>query len=278
MSPARRAWRRWPPACSTTWATPSTASTSPPASSPTGSASSASPGWPGPPSSCASTPRTCPPSSPGIPGASSSRPTSSPCRTSCVEERDALLKEMQSLSRERRAHQVHRQHAAEARALRGRGGAGGRARSSSTRPCACTPSPSSGWASASSATTPTCRLIFVDRHKLLQILLNLLSNARHALMDSAQEDKRLTIRVQPLAGRRAAAHRGDGQRRGHRRGEPGAPVHAGLHHQEDGPRLRPAHQRPGRQGDERAGSPATSPGPGQGATFTLELPMKSESA
>jgi signal transduction histidine kinase len=35
----------------------------------------------------------------------------------------------------------------------------------------------------------------VDRHQLLQILINLLSNARHALMESQQEDKRLTIRV-----------------------------------------------------------------------------------
>jgi signal transduction histidine kinase len=37
--------------------------------------------------------------------------------------------------------------------------------------------------------------ILVDRHKLLQILLNLLSNARHALLDSGHADKRLTIRV-----------------------------------------------------------------------------------
>jgi signal transduction histidine kinase len=37
--------------------------------------------------------------------------------------------------------------------------------------------------------------IMVDRHKLLQILLNLLSNARHALVESGTGDKRLTIRV-----------------------------------------------------------------------------------
>jgi C4-dicarboxylate-specific signal transduction histidine kinase len=37
--------------------------------------------------------------------------------------------------------------------------------------------------------------IYVDRHKLLQILINLLSNARHALMDSAKQDKRLGIHV-----------------------------------------------------------------------------------
>ncbi len=36
-----------------------------------------------------------------------------------------------------------------------------------------------------------------DRHQLLQILLNLLSNARHALRDSDRPDKRLTLRVRP---------------------------------------------------------------------------------
>jgi signal transduction histidine kinase len=37
--------------------------------------------------------------------------------------------------------------------------------------------------------------IVVDRHKLLQILLNLISNARHSLVESHKSDKRLTIRV-----------------------------------------------------------------------------------
>jgi PAS domain S-box-containing protein len=36
----------------------------------------------------------------------------------------------------------------------------------------------------------------LDRHKLLQILVNLLSNARHALMESATLDKQLHIRTQ----------------------------------------------------------------------------------
>jgi PAS domain S-box-containing protein len=39
--------------------------------------------------------------------------------------------------------------------------------------------------------------IVVDRHKLLQILINLLSNARHALADSGRPDRLLTIRVRP---------------------------------------------------------------------------------
>jgi PAS domain S-box-containing protein len=44
--------------------------------------------------------------------------------------------------------------------------------------------------------------VYVDRHKLLQILVNLLSNAKQALVDSAQQDKRLGIDVrrEPEAG------------------------------------------------------------------------------
>ena len=37
--------------------------------------------------------------------------------------------------------------------------------------------------------------VLVDRHKLLQILFNLLSNARHALQESGRTDKRLTLRI-----------------------------------------------------------------------------------
>jgi len=37
--------------------------------------------------------------------------------------------------------------------------------------------------------------VWVDRHKLLQILVNLLGNARHALVESGREDKLLTLRV-----------------------------------------------------------------------------------
>ncbi|HLL01206.1 MAG TPA: ATP-binding protein [Myxococcaceae bacterium] len=43
-------------------------------------------------------------------------------------------------------------------------------------------------------------VLLVDRHKLLQILLNLLSNARQALEDSEREDRRLTVRIKPDAG------------------------------------------------------------------------------
>jgi hypothetical protein len=40
--------------------------------------------------------------------------------------------------------------------------------------------------------------ILLDRHKLLQILLNLLSNARHALLDGERAHKRITIRLKAM--------------------------------------------------------------------------------
>ncbi len=42
--------------------------------------------------------------------------------------------------------------------------------------------------------------IQADRHKLLQILVNLLTNARHALVESSRQDRRLTIRVRLAPG------------------------------------------------------------------------------
>jgi two-component system, LuxR family, sensor kinase FixL len=120
-------------------------------------------------------------------------------------------------------------------------------------------------------------LIFVDRHKLLQILINLLSNARHALVDSAQEDKCLTIHVQRAAGgeqlRIDVTDNGVGiaaenaarlftqgfttKKTGH-----GFGLHISA-----------------LAAEEMKGKlSCTSPGPGKGATFTLELPVKGEGA
>src|SRR5262249_26852647 len=42
--------------------------------------------------------------------------------------------------------------------------------------------------------------VMLDRHKLLQILGNLLANARHALRDQTQGQRTLTVRVHALEG------------------------------------------------------------------------------
>jgi signal transduction histidine kinase len=114
--------------------------------------------------------------------------------------------------------------------------------------------------------------IEVDRHKLLQILLNLLSNARHALVASERPDRRLTVRVGLSAGgerlRIEVEDNGVGiapenlkrlfsqgfttKKNGH-----GFGLHiSALAAQELHGRLS-----------------AVSAGPGHGATFTIELPL-----
>jgi two-component system sensor kinase FixL len=44
--------------------------------------------------------------------------------------------------------------------------------------------------------------VLVDRHRLLQILVNLLSNARHALLESGRHDKQLTLSISAQPGER----------------------------------------------------------------------------
>ncbi len=118
--------------------------------------------------------------------------------------------------------------------------------------------------------------LLVDRHKLLQILINLLSNARHALLESAREDKQLTLRVEPVAGERlriAVADNGVGI----------APEHL--------PRLFTQGFTTKAQGhgfglhisalaaSEMGGAlTCASGGPGLGATFQLELPPTPQEA
>ncbi|MBN1208397.1 MAG: PAS domain S-box protein [Myxococcaceae bacterium] len=113
--------------------------------------------------------------------------------------------------------------------------------------------------------------IQVDRHKLLQILINLLSNARHALADGPNEDKRLRIYVRPAP-------------------EQGRML---IQVEDNGVGISPEHlPRMFTQGfttkkeghgfglhisalaatEMQGRLSCTSAGPGQGATFTLELP------
>jgi two-component system sensor kinase FixL len=112
--------------------------------------------------------------------------------------------------------------------------------------------------------------VMVDRHKLLQILVNLLSNARHALLDSGRPDKQLTLRVEQAGERLRIAVKDNGvgiapenlqrlftqgfttKKDGH-----GFGLHiSALSAEELGGSLQ-----------------CESEGPGQGATFTLELPV-----
>jgi signal transduction histidine kinase len=115
--------------------------------------------------------------------------------------------------------------------------------------------------------------LLVDRHKLLQILLNLLSNARHALEASQREDKRLTLRIRPARGAQrlllevedngvgiAPEHRSRVFTQGFTTKKTGHGF--GLHSS-------------ALAATEMEGQlSCTSPGPGQGATFTLELPLR----
>jgi len=117
--------------------------------------------------------------------------------------------------------------------------------------------------------------ILVDRHKLLQILVNLLSNARHALAETPQPDKQVEIHVRlaPESKRLVleVADNGMGispeslsrmftqgfttKKTGH-----GFGLHISA---------LAATEMQGRLS-------CSSPGPGQGATFTLELPLEAE--
>ncbi|HEX5745370.1 MAG TPA: ATP-binding protein [Archangium sp.] len=116
--------------------------------------------------------------------------------------------------------------------------------------------------------------ILLDRHKLLQIILNLLSNARHALIDSGRPDKRITIRVAPAPDDRLRIQVADNglgipaenlgrlfsqgfttRKNGH-----GFGLHISA-----------------LSAIEMAGSlTCESDGEGKGATFTVELPMQCE--
>jgi C4-dicarboxylate-specific signal transduction histidine kinase len=116
----------------------------------------------------------------------------------------------------------------------------------------------------------------VDRHKALQILVNLLSNAKHAVDDSGREDKRVTVKIQNNGGHfvkisvedngvgiapenlsRIFAHGFTTKKTGH-----GFGLHSGaLTATELGGTLR-----------------AHSDGPGTGAKFTLELPITAPAA
>ncbi|HEX5750317.1 MAG TPA: ATP-binding protein [Archangium sp.] len=119
--------------------------------------------------------------------------------------------------------------------------------------------------------------IFVDRHKLLQILINLLSNARHALVDSRQADKCLRIHVQRTS---------EAERLRIEVKDNGVGIAAenlarmftqGFTTKKDGHGFG-LHISALAAEEMKGKLSCTSPGPGHGATFTLDLPVKVEAA
>ncbi|MFO1477400.1 MAG: ATP-binding protein [Verrucomicrobiota bacterium] len=112
--------------------------------------------------------------------------------------------------------------------------------------------------------------ITVDRHKVLQILLNLASNARHACLESERPDKRVTVTIEHTDDRVRVSIQDNGigiapenlQRifnhgfTTKKKGGHGFGLHSGS-----------------LAAKEMGGSlTAQSAGPGRGAVFTLELP------
>ncbi|HEY9173920.1 MAG TPA: ATP-binding protein, partial [Verrucomicrobiae bacterium] len=117
--------------------------------------------------------------------------------------------------------------------------------------------------------------ILVERHKVLQILVNLIRNAKYACDESGRKDKRMTVSVTRVEGRVqiAVADNGVGIAPQNmprlfqhgfttRKGGHGFGLHNAALAARD------------LAGDLRA----HSDGPGQGATFTLELPLSTDRA
>jgi signal transduction histidine kinase len=118
--------------------------------------------------------------------------------------------------------------------------------------------------------------VLVDRHKLLQILLNLLSNARHALLDSGHADKRLTIRVSQSSDEQLSIQVSDN-------GVGISPetlarlFTQGFTTKKDGHGFG-LHISALAAAEMSAHLSCASEGRGQGATFSLELPIQPEGA
>ena len=83
--------------------------------------------------------------------------------------------------------------------------------------------------------------ITVDKHKVLQILVNLVRNAKYACDDSGRSDKLITLRIEGTDDR--SAHLRHRQRYRHPRGEHAAAVQPRLHDAQIRARFRPAQRR-----------------------------------
>ncbi|HYO67702.1 MAG TPA: ATP-binding protein, partial [Archangium sp.] len=116
--------------------------------------------------------------------------------------------------------------------------------------------------------------VWVDRHKLLQILFNLVSNARHAMLESGRPDKQLTLRMGLGTAGRLRIEVADN-------GVGIAPealprlFSQGFTTKKDGHGFG-LHLSALAAAEMHGSLSCTSAGVGQGATFILELPIGSE--
>ncbi|WNG51391.1 PAS domain-containing protein [Archangium minus] len=118
--------------------------------------------------------------------------------------------------------------------------------------------------------------VWVDRHKLFQILLNLLSNARHAMQESGRADPCLTIRVEPGGEGRLRISVVDNGVGIAPENLPRLFTH-GFTTKKDGHGF--GLHTSALAAEELGGVlSCESPGRGQGATFTLELPLQTLAA
>ena len=91
--------------------------------------------------------------------------------------------------------------------------------------------------------------ILVEKHKVLQILVNLIRNAKHACDDSGESDKQITLRVAKETNSvKISVSR---QRRWHSRGKHDPGFQPWIHHQKKRPWFRPSQRRLGRQRNGR---------------------------
>jgi signal transduction histidine kinase len=117
--------------------------------------------------------------------------------------------------------------------------------------------------------------VTVDRHKVLQILFNLLENAKHAFDGCVRSDKHVRVRVERAGGRVriSIADNGEGisrenltrifgQQFSTRKNGHGIGLHSSSLAAKDMGAILSAH----------------SDGPGRGATFSLEMPVSAGSA
>jgi two-component system, LuxR family, sensor kinase FixL len=132
-------------------------------------------------------------------------------------------------------------------------------------------------------------LLHIDKHKAIEILVNLVSNARHSLRDSGRPDKRLRIRAEAVTRARARTADGAATDASGMAGE-----RLRIHVEDNGLGISSEHREKlfrlgfttkhdgsgiglhssANAAQQLGGSLSFhSDGPGQGATFTLELPV-----